>query len=65
MGVIMDDVKLRNVVADAVATVHGNELFIQQIRDGEQDDGPYLQAAKAVRAWFLDQLVAEEEPFDE
>lgn len=56
----MDDAKLREVVADAVAITHGNPLFIAQIRAGEQDDGPFMMSARAVRAWFLDQLIAAE-----
>ena len=56
----MDDAKLREVVAEAVAMTHGNPLFIEQIKAGEQDDGPYMQSASAVRAGFLDQLIAAE-----
>ena len=53
----MDDAKLREVVADAVAMTHGNPLFIEQIKAGEQDDGPYMQSARAVREWFIAQLM--------
>lgn len=56
----MNDAKLREVVAEAVAMTHGNPLFIEQIKAGEQDDGPYMQSARAVRAWFLGQLIAAE-----
>ena len=40
--------EIRNIVADHVGKTHGNEEFIRQIRDGLQDDGPFMQAAKAV-----------------
>lgn len=63
--IAMDDTKLRQVVAEAVALTHGNPLFIQQIAAGEQDDGPYMQSARAVRAWFLSQLMAAPETIDE
>lgn len=56
----MDDAKLREVVADAVALTHGNPLFIAQIRGGEQDDGPWVAGGMAVRDWFLAQLTAAE-----
>lgn len=62
----MDDAKLREVVADAVAMTHGNPLFIDQIKAGEQDDGPWIAGGKAVREWFLAQLMtAEPELIDE
>ncbi len=63
--IAMDDTKLRQVVAEAVALTHGNPLFIEQIKAGEQDDGPYMQSARAVRAWFLAQLMAAPETIDE
>lgn len=53
----MEDSKLRAIVADAVGKVHGNPIFVEQIRRGEQDDGPYMQSAFAVRDWFLAQLL--------
>lgn len=63
--ITMDDAKLRQVVAEAVAMTHGNPLFIEQIKAGDQDDGPYMQSARAVRAWFLSQLMPELELIDE
>ena len=48
----MTDEQLRNVVADEVAKTHGNREFIRQIREGEQDDGPYMVSAFAVREWY-------------
>ena len=64
-SIVMDDVKLRNVVADAVAQTHGNDEFIRQIREGEQDDGPFVVGAKATRDWFLAQLMPVAEAIDE
>ena len=55
--IAMDDTRLREVVAEAVALTHGNPLFIQQIKAGEQDDGPWIAGGKAVRDWFLSQLL--------
>ena len=55
----MDDAKLREVVAEAVAMTHGNPLFIEQIKTGDQDDGPFLMAGRAVRDWFLQQMMPE------
>lgn len=63
--IAMDDTKLRQVVAEAVALTHGNPLFIQQIAAGEQDDGPWIAGAKAVRDWFMQQLQAAPETIDE
>lgn len=57
----MENTKLRAIVADAVGEVHGNAFFVAQIRNGKQDDGPYMQAAFAVRDWFLEQLLPKEE----
>lgn len=62
---IMDDTMLRNVVATAVAQNHGNTVFIEQIKSGEQDDGPYMSAAYAVREWFLNQLMPAAEEITE
>lgn len=43
----MDDV--RNAVADELVKVgHGNEMFIRSIREGGQDDGPFMRGAFAV-----------------
>lgn len=52
----MDNEQIRQIVADHVSLTHGNEEFIRQIRDGEQDDGPYMQAAYAVRDWVAEQM---------
>ena len=42
---------IRNAVADELVKVgHGNELFIRSIRDGGQDDGPFMRGAFAVAA---------------
>jgi hypothetical protein len=35
---------------------HGNVEFIRQIRDGEQDDGPFIKGALAVWAVFMEGL---------
>lgn len=40
--------ELRSIVADFVDRTHGNKEFVRQIRDGEQDDGPWMQGAIAV-----------------
>lgn len=47
--------ELRNIVADLVAETHGNEEFIRQIRDGEQDDGPWMQGGIAVMNYINEQ----------
>ena len=49
-------IELRNIVADRVEMTHGNEEFIRQIRDGEQDDGPFMSGALAVWAKFMEGL---------
>lgn len=47
MNLDIDDV--RNAVADALEKVgHGNILFIRSVREGEQDDGPFMRGAFAV-----------------
>jgi len=61
----MDDRQLREIVSKAVGKTHGNREFIRQIAEGGQDDGPYMQAAFAVRDWFLDQLLPKSEAPDE
>lgn len=52
----MDNEQIRQIVADYVSLTHGNEEFIRQMRDGEQDDGPYLTGAYAIRDWVLMQM---------
>ena len=49
-------IELRSVVADHVEMTHGNVEFIRQIRDGEQDDGPFIKGALAVWAVFMEGL---------
>lgn len=49
-------IELRNIVADRVEMTHGNPEFIRQIRDGEQDDGPFMVGALAVWAVFMEGL---------
>jgi len=40
---------IRNAVASSLQqTGHGNSAFLQSIRDGEQDDGPFMRGALAV-----------------
>jgi hypothetical protein len=46
-------IELRNVVADRVEMTHGNVEFIRQIRNGDQDDGPYMTGALAVWSVFM------------
>ena len=48
--------ELRNIVADRVEMTHGNVEFIRQIRDGDQDDGPFMVGALAVWAKFMEGL---------
>ena len=48
--------ELRNIVADCVEMTHGNVEFIRQIRNGEQDDGPFMVGALAVWAKFMEGL---------
>lgn len=52
----MDNGQVRNIVADMLAPYHGNPEFIRQIREGDQDDGPYMQAAYAVRDWVMQEM---------
>ena len=42
----MTDEHLRAIVADSLQ--HDNKEFIRQVREGEQDDGPYIRGAVAV-----------------
>ena len=49
-------IELRNIVADHVQMMHGNPEFILQIRDGEQDDGPFITGALAIWAKFMEGL---------
>lgn len=45
----MDNQQVRDIVANEVAKTHGNLEFIRQISNGEQDDGPWMRSALAVR----------------
>ena len=46
---------LRSIVADLVAETHGNQEFIRQIRDGEQDNSPWMQGGIAVMNYINEQ----------
>jgi hypothetical protein len=61
----MDNTELRKLISDTVAKKHGNKEFIRQIADGEQDDGPFMVAAFAVRDWFLNELLPKNDPIEE
>jgi hypothetical protein len=61
----MDDIKLRKLISETVAQKHGNPEFIRQIAEGQQDDGPYMVAAFAVRDWFLNELLPKTDPIEE
>ena len=43
----MNDTDLRQLISDHLP--HENKEFIRQIREGEQDDGPFMTAARIVR----------------
>lgn len=43
----MNDPELRLLIAESLP--HDNKEFLRQIREGEQDDGPYMVAARIVR----------------
>lgn len=64
-GLNMDNTQIRNIVADHVAKTHGNEEFIRQIREGLQDDGPWMRAGYAVRDWVASQMQPAPEMIDE
>lgn len=54
----MDIQEVRDTVADMLVEVgHGNLLFIDDIRTGNQDDGPFMRAALAVNDRWLSQLL--------
>jgi hypothetical protein len=61
----MDNVELRKLISETVALKHGNKEFIRQIADGEQDDGPFMVGAFAVRDWFLNELLPKTDPIEE
>jgi hypothetical protein len=52
----MDNAQIRGIVADMLQPYHGNPEFIRQIKEGAQDDGPYMQAAYAVRDWVMQEM---------
>ena len=64
-GFAMGNEQIRAIVADHVAKTHGNKEFIQQIRDGLQDDGPWMRAGYAVRDWVASQMQPAPELIDE
>ena len=61
----MDMQQMRELVAKEVATKHGNQEFIRQMQEGEQDDGPWMQGADIVRRWFLEQMLPQPEGLEE
>jgi hypothetical protein len=61
----MDNVELRKLISETVALKHGNQEFIRQIANGEQDDGPFMVGAFAVRDWFLTQLLPKVDQVEE
>lgn len=46
---MIEDKDVRNIAADIIGIDHGNEEFIRQIRDGEQDDNWLLQISFKMR----------------
>ena len=46
--------EIRSAVADDLRT--DNPYFIDQVRRGEQDDGPYMQGALSIWRRFMDGL---------
>ncbi|GAA0729810.1 hypothetical protein [Sphingomonas japonica] len=40
----------RATVADDLERTHDNQEFIRQVREGEQDDGPFMRGALAIVA---------------
>lgn len=44
----MNEKEIRSIIADKLETTHGNKEFIRQVREGEQDDGPFMQGAFAI-----------------
>jgi hypothetical protein len=55
-SMIMEDTQIRNIVADEIAKTHGNLEFIRQVRNGDQDDGPWMRSAYAVRDWVMQEM---------
>lgn len=57
----IDITDVRNTVADELAAVgHGNDLFIRSVREGGQDDGPFMRGALAVLK-LIEQHVASDD----
>lgn len=52
----MTNEKLREIMSEIVGGFHGNKEFVRQIRDGEQDDGPYMVAAFGLRDWYEENM---------
>lgn len=50
----MTDAELRALVADDLARTHDNPLFLQQVREGGQDDGPDMRGALLARNAMLE-----------
>lgn len=61
----MDNTELRKLISETVGLTHGNPEFIRQIAEGQQDDGPYMVAAFAVRDWFLKELLPKVDQVEE
>ena len=62
----MTDQEIRNLIADWLDGVGlSNPEFLRQIRNGEQDDGPYIRAGMCARDRFAEMLTPSEEVTDE
>lgn len=52
---MLTDEDVRSIVADALVAVgHGNAEFIRSLRNGQQDDGPFMRGGLAVRDALVD-----------
>ena len=52
---MLTDEDVRSIVADALEAVgHGNAEFIRSVRNGQQDDGPFMRGGLAVRDALID-----------
>ena len=60
----MTDAELRALVAEDLARTHDNPLFLQQVREGGQDDGPYMRGAFLVRNHYAAMLAPAPEEID-
>jgi hypothetical protein len=52
----MTRTELRNTIADHLTGTLGNPAFIQELRDGLRDDGPYMIGAIVTNAQWLAQV---------